>query len=654
LWVRHASDALVLEPWKLAHFTLRQYQLQLLLRLAGLVLPAARVTVQAAGQSEVQASEQQRVLWQLTDGLLAVLPLSAPGQEQQALQALLLLFDQEAPAAAERQSSSALPVPGRVLAAAVAAVQGLADQGGPLAAAAAGLKADSTSVTAGTAAPLPYPPPGLAGSSSSSAHGSASADGEAAFCDAAAWAKLLLEGYSVAWLSVIAAAGSSQQQQQAGAAAIVLPRQQLFVAESEGSRLPVPPEWPLAEILAVPSADRGSSSSCQQHPVAAALLLALGLEQPSDIGGAQSRYMSVTVPGRKLEALLQLLYTFDAGELLHQPGAQQLAPAWQDAAARWAAAVLSEQYSREAVAAAATAAAGASALGALTDSGSSSSGCRVRQLLDQHMAAGAVRQQQQQQPPTQQVQRLDLFPSWATSSKAPVLLEKLVLELSEVSFGDPLFGAHVTLLLLPAAGARLQRGVWGALVDHSALHLLPPPWRCIGGAAAYLGVQVEAQPSSDSSGDSSSLGPTPPAGWFDAQLVADMGKALAHGDLTKALQLQGLAGLMALHGVAALCLDQAAWQQQQPQCQAGGSTGDVGPQATAADVPPAPAAAIACNVLRGVLRGCDAPLLQQLLAAGRCRGQGSEAHGRALVQAAHGDAALMEKVRRLLAGSALG
>ena len=59
-------------------------------------------------------------------------------------------------------------------------------------------------------------------------------------------------------------------------------------------------------------------------------------------------------------------------------------------------------------------------------------------------------------------------------------------------------------------------------------------------------------------------------------------------------------------------------------------------------------AAMAVNVLRGVLRACPLEVLQQLLAAGVDRGIGAQEQRRALVQAAHGDAGLMEKVRRLI------
>jgi hypothetical protein len=139
-----------------------------------------------------------------------------------------------------------------------------------------------------------------------------------------------------------------------------------------------------------------------------------------------------------------------------------------------------------------------------------------------------------------------------------------------------------------------------------------------------------------------------------------MAKALAQGDLRKALQMQGLAGLLALHGIAAAALDQRSWRDravaappaaaaaaadgggEEEGSGSGGNSGGGGRVAVATE------AAIAVNVLRGVVRACPVETLSLLWTAGRDRGLGEQEMGRALVQAAHGDAGLMEKVRRLM------
>jgi hypothetical protein len=134
-----------------------------------------------------------------------------------------------------------------------------------------------------------------------------------------------------------------------------------------------------------------------------------------------------------------------------------------------------------------------------------------------------------------------------------------------------------------------------------------------------------------------------------------MSKALAQGDLRKSLQMQGLTGIMALHGIAALALDQRAWRDRAVAFTAAAAAGNKGSSVVAgmggegkSGVSVASEAAMAVNVLRGVVRACGVDTLQLLLQAGGERGLGGEEQRRALAQAAHGDAELMEKVRRLL------
>lgn len=496
------------------------------------------------------------------------------------------------------------------------------------------------------------------------------------------------------WLSVITDWSTATTQQQQQQQQPLLPLPQVYVAENEGSRLPVTPEWLMAEVHAVPAVGAAAAAaSCQpgsngssaggwgsMHPVAAASLLALGLEQQQQQRRQEqqqqyacSSYLSCIDPGVKLEALLRLMYCFDVGELLPAAAArggqqqqQQLEPAWQDAAARWVSAVLSEQYSREVVCGGAAAAALEGGVGAQQQPHPQQQQhqelypCQVRTLLQDH-AQGTQQQQQQQQ-----LGHALLFPSWSVSPASVQLVDRMVCELAETSFGDPLFATHVALLLLPAAGSRLQRACWGALTDHGALHLLPPPRRCIGGSRAYLGVDVG--PGVVGGADSG-------GGWgfggFDVQLVGDMAKGLARGELKKAVQMQSLAGYMALHGIAGLCLDQGAWRDRAvadgPAAAAAAAVvdqeGAVGvsghssssssrigtsPEGKKAAARPASEAAMAVNVLRGVLRGAPVDVLELLLHAGEARGLQQQEQGRALVQAAHGDAALMDKVRQLL------
>jgi hypothetical protein len=213
----------------------------------------------------------------------------------------------------------------------------------------------------------------------------------------------------------------------------------------------------------------------------------------------------------------------------------------------------------------------------------------------------------------------------------PAAVERIVQQFAESSMGDPLYGAHIALLLLPAGGAALQRAVWGALSSHAALHLLPPPAGCLGGGGPYL------------------------AGPFEFGFVAEAAKSLGQGDLVKALRLGSISADLALHAVADMALDQASWAREQARedgaaaerrrrdARAGRPRGS-GSAAAAVD-----AAGRATNVLRGVMRGAGLDTVRRLLAAGRARGQGTGAQRRALAVACHGDAELMEKLARLMA-----
>jgi hypothetical protein len=643
LWVSamNPSQTLALEPWRLAQYNMRQYQLRLLIKLARPLLTSL----------QQQQQQQQQLLWRLVDGLLCVLPLSAPGQEAQALQALQLLFGPEAAAAARQSGVS--PVQ-QVLAAAQGALQQLQQQGDALAAAAAGVRADKLPAAADS---YPYHPTLLqaaaaaadsAGISSNTAIDAGSVGG----ISIAQWCQTLLEGYAVTWLSVVAQRDDQQQPKQQGSEAgktpVVLPLPRVYVSEVEGSRLPVPPEWLMSEILALPASNSNSSSSSggvsALHPVSAALLLALGLEQiPS------SCYMTAVVSSSKLEALLQLLYMFNAGELLGPVAQQQqqqqqggLGHAWQQADARWAAAALTQQYCSDIVqgqqqqqrrpAVAREGEGGSEDLVSVSQQLQAT--CPVHQILTSHLQQQQVNSSSSASQTMQQQQQL-LLPSWSASSAGSQLVDRLVRDLAELSMGDPMFASHVALLLLPAAGPKLQRAVWGCLQEQSALHLLPPPERCVLGGAAYLGHY-------------SSGGSDRPM--FDLQLVGDMAKSLAQGDLKKSLQMGGLAGQLALQCIAGLCLDQQAWRDAPdattPAPRIGAAADAIGGGSSAK---PLNAVGMAVNVLRGVVRACPLEVLQQLVAVGQQRGVAVSEQGRALVQAAHGDAALMDKVQQLLA-----
>jgi hypothetical protein len=142
-----------------------------------------------------------------------------------------------------------------------------------------------------------------------------------------------------------------------------------------------------------------------------------------------------------------------------------------------------------------------------------------------------------------------------------------------------------------------------------------------------------------------------------------MSKSLAQGDVRKSLQMKGLAGLMALHGIAALGLDQSAWKGGdnvitvttdtlhggEHAARGVAGSGQLKGGEEKARGGGVNAAGMAVNVLRGVIRGCGMEVLQQLVAVGLQRNIPLQDQGRALVQAAHGDAELMEEVRQLLA-----
>jgi hypothetical protein len=211
------------------------------------------------------------------------------------------------------------------------------------------------------------------------------------------------------------------------------------------------------------------------HPAAAALLLACGLQQQDSSSGSSS-YVDCIPPGRRLEALLRLMYSFDVWELLPpaasaatgswQQQQQQLEPAWQSAPARWAATVLTQQICQQ-VLGESPAASAAAAVVAETQQQQQQQQqqlddvypCQMKTLLQ---GANGVSPQPQQQ----QQQQQQLFPTWSAAPAAAQVVDRLVVDLSDVSFGDPLFGAHVAMLLLPAAGVRLQRACWRALMDH--------------------------------------------------------------------------------------------------------------------------------------------------------------------------------------------
>jgi hypothetical protein len=149
-------------------------------------------------------------------------------------------------------------------------------------------------------------------------------------------------------------------------------------------------------------------------------------------------------------------------------------------------------------------------------------------------------------------------------------------------------------------------------------------------------------------------------GLFDVQLVGDMARSLARGDLGKARRMGGLAAALAIEGVAALGLDQRRWGEMVQGareegdgrgvgCMAGKVLGE-GKTEGGEKEKKVVVQAMAVNIIRGLVRNGDVGLVRELLQVVENRGVEKGEAVKALVQCCHGDSQLMEVVRQVLQG----
>ncbi|GMH35928.1 hypothetical protein BSKO_03796 [Bryopsis sp. KO-2023] len=233
--------------------------------------------------------------------------------------------------------------------------------------------------------------------------------------------KCILTTYAVSWLSLVPEEalegkpklGKSVAEKEADGSVLGAP----FVKGISGSRMLFPHDWPTLEAFYVP--EPGASLTSSNHPVVATILLTLSLE------AAQSRFLSVIPPGKKLRNLLGLVYLTRADELC--PGLTGTIEVWQDDWVRRSLAGLSEHY--------------------------------CPQLRgDGHPLS-----------------------SWC----GEFFVRKLVDVFASSSFGDPLFGRHVALLLQSGGKNDVVKWVWEELMEKQCLELLPPMDVWFGGKEAY-------------------------------------------------------------------------------------------------------------------------------------------------------------------------
>ena len=708
--------------------------------------------------------QQEQVL--LLDALLGVLSVSAPGQEGDALSALQLMLHPSLMVGLRRAAQHAL----QNLAA--AAAQQSAEANAADAGASGGRQsAVSTATQASAGIAVPAPPasvqaaaadllaagggdtsPALSNTTTTTSSSSSSCSPECAVAIAAAGyrgsaaaagkplssapfpppttlptsdtiARALLGGYAAAWLSLVnekllqpptaepAVAEAAGTATATAAPQLVKP----WVGECQGSRLPLPHHWYLAEILAVPGSigesaavageqaaetaaaragakggdgreqvphtsaaaklaasaamptgaaagvagDHAGPITCI-HPAAAVLVLCLGLQE------VQSQAWGAIRPATRLTSLLQLMMLQNVWELWPE-GAQTLISAQQQqqrgAGERnkggGGAGVGKRGSSKSGGEAVAAAVSEAAALrdavarwgaGELTlgvwrglKGGSSSSGDSSRSSSRSNATgseSGAL-----QPPPASAAAGGRGFGLWPS----PLLIDRLVSEFAETSFGDPLLGCQLALLWLPVVEPQVQRALWESLAQQAALHLMPKAEDCIGRVEGYLrrgsrwGLQGE--------GGGEDRG-------FDVQLVGIMARSLARGELGKARRMGSLAAALAVEGVAALGLDQREWAQEIMErgggrvvgCMAGKVMGE-GRRYEGEGRKNLDGEAMAVNVIRGLVRSGDVGLVKELLGVAEKRGVERGEAERALVQCCHGDSQLMDVVREAV-GSA--
>lgn len=158
-----------------------------------------------------------------------------------------------------------------------------------------------------------------------------------------------LAGYATAWLDLVPSdpsslqqqgvgqAGEQQQQQPGPAAAFLQPLPTAAVLRPSGSRLPLPSEWALLETPVLPAAGANLDAAS-----GTALLLVLGWEQ-LDLAS-----LARVPPGAKLKAAVQLVFgDRPLGGVAQEPaagGSTSREEPWQQPLARWCLAALMHHY----------------------------------------------------------------------------------------------------------------------------------------------------------------------------------------------------------------------------------------------------------------------------------------------------------------------
>lgn len=523
-------------PWACGRLQLQQLAVRLFLQAADAMAAAAVVAVPGGGGGGSSPGSAFRA--ELADACVSVLVLSPPGADAQCLSALKLLSR-----AIDGQLSKATE-----------ALQQLPTVSPSLAATAAG-RSPPSDAAAAAQPPAPYPCP-----VNSSSVGGSGSGGSEYWQHPGAVAAVLFASYAASWLSLLSAqheahANGGVGGQRAPSSVGQQPPPPPYLEHATSSRLPLPVTWPLMEahslprsLLALPPPPQGSGSDDAPppppHPVGCALLLVLSMRlSGSRLFGASQGCVS---RGQLLAATLALVYVFAADELVaaeeearrpgrgasgataaadsrqrHQQAAEFSGEHWRLPLVRWSAAAFTHQL--------------------LLGSG------------------------QTQQPPSPPLLPPDSKP----------LVDQLCERFVSASFGDPLFGAHLALALLPAAATPLRTAVWGALSQASCLHLLPRTEDCIGGRAAYLQAAPVGPFTLDATEAEAAL-----------QLCSTMARSLVNGELDKASGVRSLSADLAAHELAACVFGAAGCDRPGGAASGrGGGGGSSSSSAAAAAVP---------------------------------------------------------------------
>lgn len=250
---------------------------------------------------------------------------------------------------------------------------------------------------------------------------------------------------------------------------------------------------------------------------------------------------------------------------------------------------------------------------------------------------------------------------------SPGLAEKLGEQFGATSFGDPLFAAHLALLLLPGTRPAVLRLLWNALAQDRSLHLLPRTEACLGTASQYLppygtcGASASATTSpatsttpsaaptalSSSSAPATSAAPGP-----SSDVLGMMLRSLAAGDLDKAWDMGSVSAGVVLHwGLPHVLirdpsrrpvLDPGSAVQPGSAGAAGsGAAGDRGQAGSKDD-----AIQRAVSDTRTLVRAMTPDRLKRFIVEGQAQGVAELAdQARVLVQSCTGDLALMDKIK---------